>query len=300
MGEVACDEDGSLAAIQMVQVRHAADTYTLIARRYSAKYVALLGKTFSENAMPQNESGVYAGWNRQITTNWQLSSYIDIMYFPWMKYQASNSTWGVDGFVQMQYQNERNAALVRYRYKAKQYNIPEDDSAPSTSLGALREVAYEPSHQFRIQHQYEATARLSLKTTANLCYATQNDHTHAWGFSIGEQASWKISTGKRASNRYSRDKIQATLGVSYFKANDYDARIYTYEPSLLYAFSQRSFYGHGIRSILLLRTPLVKRLNLIAKIGSTLYFDRDVIGSGLEEIPQSHREDIQIQIQWKL
>ena len=31
----------------------------------------------------------------------------------------------------------------------------------------------------------------------------------------------------------------------------------------------------------------------------TKYFDRDVIGSGLEMIDANHREDLQVQARWK-
>ena len=58
--------------------------------------------------------------------------------------------------------------------------------------------------------------------------------------------------------------------------------------------------GEGIRTTLLASVPIVKQsLFINAKLGMTKYFNRDVIGSELEMIDASHREDLQVQVRWK-
>lgn len=47
--------------------------------------------------------------------------------------------------------------------------------------------------------------------------------------------------------------------------------------------------------------PIISnRITLNAKIGSTLYFDRKTIGTGLDKINSTHKEDIQLQMKWTL
>ena len=89
--------------------------------------------------------------------------------------------------------------------------------------------------------------------------------------------------------------------MTYFKTDSYNARLYRYEPSLLYAFSSAAYYYHGFRTHVLASIPMMDRsLTVIAKLGLTTYFDRDHIGSGLEQIDADHRVDLQVQLRWSI
>jgi hypothetical protein len=85
----------------------------------------------------------------------------------------------------------------------------------------------------------------------------------------------------------------------YFHTHDYDSRLYVYEPGLLYQLSFPSFYGHGIRYVLMAKTTLVKNVLIIQKIGTTDYFDRNHISSNDQLINKSAMTDMEIQIRWK-
>ena len=92
--------------------------------------------------------------------------------------------------------------------------------------------------------------------------------------------------------------VSASLG--YFHTQDYSSRVYTYERGMLYDFSFPCFFGHGIRYSMTARSDLGEHLTLLVKAGTTDYFDRCVIGSGLQEIAHSSQTDIQLQAIVKL
>ena len=92
--------------------------------------------------------------------------------------------------------------------------------------------------------------------------------------------------------------LTADAALTYFCTDDYDSRLYVYERGLLYDFSFPMFYGRGIHYSARLRADLSPRLMLMAKAATTNYFDRNTIGTALQEIDQSSMTDIQLQLRW--
>ena len=86
---------------------------------------------------------------------------------------------------------------------------------------------------------------------------------------------------------------------SCFHTDDYDSRVYAYEKGLLYTFYVPSFSGHGFRYSVHLRYDMKDWLMLIAKIGQTIYTDRDEISSGNDLIKGNKKTDLQLQVRLK-
>ena len=94
--------------------------------------------------------------------------------------------------------------------------------------------------------------------------------------------------------------VKVTGSTGYFHTTDYAARLYVYERSPLYSFSFPAYYGEGLRLSLMAQTTFSRRLTLTAKLGFTHYLDRDVIGSGLQQIDSPSQTDLDLQVRWKL
>lgn len=58
-------------------------------------------------------------------------------------------------------------------------------------------------------------------------------------------------------------------------------------------------YGHGIRYALMLQAHVGRQLTATAKCGVTNYFDRSVIGSGLQQIAHSAMADVLVQLKYQ-
>ena len=87
--------------------------------------------------------------------------------------------------------------------------------------------------------------------------------------------------------------------VAWFCTDDYSSRISMYEKGLLYSFSFPSFYGKGMRYALVVRYEWGKHCVLQAKYGLTQYFDRETIGTALEQINKSVKSDLYLQLRFK-
>lgn len=59
------------------------------------------------------------------------------------------------------------------------------------------------------------------------------------------------------------------------------------------------FYGEGIHYMLMTKANINSHLMVLAKVGTTNYFDRNHISSSYQQINQSAITDLDIQVKWK-
>ena len=94
--------------------------------------------------------------------------------------------------------------------------------------------------------------------------------------------------------------LRLSGGLGYYHTDSYDSRVYLYESGPLYNYGFSQYSGEGIRYWLMARGEIGKRLIVTAKFGTTDYFDRSVIASGMQEIAHSSMADLLIQVSYKL
>lgn len=297
-GETAMSHNGALATVNSAQwIINEKHRLTGVYRNYSARYIAINGRSFGENSHPQNEHGLFLGWTTTALPSSTLETYIDIVHYPWLKYQTSGSSYSIDGMVQLTRQlSKRTSLTARYKFRSKQ-----KDYKFETEDGNLTQLLFHNSHNLRLQCQYNPTKQLSLRTTLTATLKQLESETTAKGFLISENLRLTLP----------KEKGRAELTFAYFNTDSYNSRISLYEPSLLYTLGFHSFYNHGIRTSLLASLPLshlfgkaaarknTANLTLNAKLANTIYFGQHSIGTGLELIPQNHRTDLQMQLRWK-
>ena len=288
-GETASTVDGGIATLNSAQYRiNSTTSLSLTQRYYSKDYTALHAHSFGESSSVQNESGACLTFKCEPLPQMQLTLYADCFYFPWMRYQVSKSSYGFDFLGNLQYQpSEHSDWQLRYRIKSKQKDVKVSDRN--------KELYFFTNQLIRLQNSRIINPHLTLKSTASLSMAFKPTDGNAIGVGISELLRWKPSTD---SNRH------IDFAFSYFHTDNYDSRIYAYEPSLLYSMGMTSYAYHGIRGGVLFSTPILphtlRSLTLNVKLSATKYFNRDTIGTAQELIDNSHREDIQIQLRYKL
>ena len=100
------------------------------------------------------------------------------------------------------------------------------------------------------------------------------------------------------------------LSATVFETDDYDTRIYIYEPDLLYNFSFPAYYGKGLHYYLNLHRDLSRLIGQsrqsfpfigLVKMGSDFLSGSVSIGTGLDEIPGNRKSEIkaQVLVQWQ-
>jgi len=275
-GETAVDDDGKLATLNNVSWAPTESlTLAAVQRYYSYRYKTLYGRAFSEGGRVQNESGVLASVNWKIVPHLSLLTYADYAYFPWARYQASATSHAWDYLAQLTYSRKQWLVQLRARWR----NI-EKDNAAKTALVDDREG--------RLKLTVTYAPKLWTITTQGFC-SLSDYKQRSRGWMVNE-----VVTCNAVRN------VRLYANVGYFHTDDYSSRIYAYEHNLLYNFAFLSYYGHGMRWAFSAQARLGQRVTLEGKIGTTNYFDRSCISSGLAQIDHSSKTDIGVQLRLKL
>jgi hypothetical protein len=109
---------------------------------------------------------------------------------------------------------------------------------------------------------------------------------------------------------FRKSGLSGNIAAAVFETDDYDSRVYSYEPDLLYNYSLPAYYGRGIHyyinlhqdfSRLMGRGPKHFRLSGWLKWAQTFYPGSASIGSGLDEIPGNRKSEIKarVLVQWQ-
>ena len=281
-GETAISENGAMATLNALQWNISTNFRTLfLYRNFSRKYQALYGNAFSQNSTVQNEEGLYVSLQWAPIAYWKLSGYADFFSFPWLKYGVDAPSSGQEYMIQTDFTGIKKTTIsTRYRFRQREKNITQG-----------HEVMILPAdqHRVRLQITNKPSTIMTFRTTLEGNVYDDNTSPSGQGWVISQNASFKKADSP----------IQADLFVAYFNTSDYNTRVFSNEKNMLYSFSIPSFYGEGVRLSVVMRYNFTKNLYISAKAAWTHYYDRDIIGSGLEEIEGRDKIDLYAQLRWK-
>ena len=281
-GETAISENGAMATLNALQWNFSTSFRTLLLyRNFSRRYQAFYGNAFSQNSTVQNEEGLYFSMQWAPIAYWKLSGYADFFRFPWLKYGVDAPSSGQEFMVQADFSGIKKTIIsTRYRFRRREKNITQE-----------HEIMILPAdqHRVRLQITHKPSAIMTFRTTLEGNIYDDNTSPAGHGWVISQNASWKKA----------EHPVQADLFAAYFNTSDYNTRVFSNEKNMLYSFSIPSFYGEGIRLTAVLRYNFTKNLYISAKAAWTHYYDRDTIGSDLEEIEGRDKIDLYAQLRLK-
>ena len=273
-GETATDGHGALATINVLSGRLSSNVSAMLMQRfYSYRYTTLHGHSLSDGGRVQNESGFYAGVVWRLSSALYLRGYADYVYSPWARYQVSQASHAYDFFFQGDYK------LYRWRLQARtRAHLRQRDNATKTAL------ADHDDYRYRLSATYldGGPQNLTTKTQLDVVHALSPESSN--GLMVSQQVSLRLG------------HWQFWTLAACFRSDDYNSRLYIYERQLPGNFSYPMFYGRGLRLGAMTAYEPSDRLRLMAKVGYTNYFDRPVIGTGLQQIDHSSMTDIDLQL----
>lgn len=241
-------------------------TFSLVQRFYGYKYYSFLSGAFADNSSAQNESGVLLHLKAQPWERWQIICYADFFHNPWPRYRMTRSSSGQEIMVELSHKiNNEHALQVRYQLKRKE-----------------QADVMEPHHRTKLQWTFTPSDNWTFKTTA-------------WQHAVRGSNGWSI----QETTYYTLQKpaLRFALMAAYFQTDDYNSRIYLYEPSLYSSISSAQYYGKGINGVCTARwTGANKHWMLEGRYALCKYFDRSEQGSSLQTIYSSWKNDISLQI----
>ena len=258
--------------------------FTLLYHDYGKTYQNLFSNAFGEGSRNQGQRGVYLGVEVAPAPYWHILAYADQFQFPWLTSQVNTPSRGHDYYFRLSHSfNRRTNAYLQFRSKTKMKN--------STDAFVFSHYPiFYTKNSIRFNINYGLRNGLVFSNKAEYAHYRNDDGSNSHGYFICQDVSYKPE-----------DKpFSLTFRYALFDTQDYDARVYAYENDVLYSFSVPALYGKGMRVYLLGKVRIFKSLTLYARIGSTIYSDRDEISSGLTLIEGKHKTDLKVEAIWKL
>ncbi|MBD0296275.1 MAG: helix-hairpin-helix domain-containing protein, partial [Flavisolibacter sp.] len=253
----------------------------LLYRNIIKAYQSLYGNAFTENVLPTNEKGLYAGIRLRPLPGWQVDAYADFYRFPFLKYRVDAPSSGADYLAQITFQpNKRLEVYARYRYETKQMN----ESDVTTLLNYL---VYKPRQNWRLNEIYNVTPVFTLKSRVEMMWYDREGKNPGKGFLAYLQADIKPTMA-----------LNGNLRLQYFHTDGYNSRIYTYENDMLFSYSIPAFFNHGFRYYFNVSYDAFKHLSFWLRWAQTIYTDQSIIGSGLDAISGNKKTEIKAQMRY--
>jgi hypothetical protein len=256
---------------------------SLLYRNISKSYQSLYTYAFTENTYPTNEKGFYAGISIRPGNAWRIDAYADFYRFPWLRYRVDAPSTGSDYLVQLNYKpNKQLEIYTRFHAESKAINVNPTQLTTSP-------VIQQPKKNWRTQISYKLNTAVILRNRTELVWFDKKGVQEEQGFLIYFDFLYKPML----------KPFSGSLRLQYFETDGYNSRLYAYENDVLYSFSIPVFYDKGYRYYANFNYDINKRLTLWIKWSQTLYKDKILIGSGLDEINGNRKSEIKLQAQYK-
>ena len=258
--------------------------FTVLYRNYGKAYQNLMSNAFGEGSRNQGQRGIYLGVEAAPAPYWNLLAYVDQFQFTWLTSQVNAPSRGHDYYLRISHSFSKRAnAYLQFRSKTKMKN--------STDVFVFSHYPiFYTKNAIRFNINYQIGSDFHGSNKAEYAHYHNDDGSNEHGYSLCQDIAYKPE-----NKPYS-----LSFRYALFDAKDYNARIYAYESDVLYSFSVPALYGKGMRIYLLGKMKLFNALTLYARIGRTIYSDRDEIGSGLTLIERNHKTDLKVEAVWKM
>lgn len=256
-GEAAVDKEFNHAVLQgaLISIDKAVDV-SLLYRNIRPGYQAIFTNAFIASTNAQNENGLYFGVQIKPRSTIRISTYVDIISYPWLRYQIDAPSNASDYFIQLEYKPKRNIEWVM-RFK-KSYTMENGNVNNQTTLTQIQQ------DQLRCQVSIDGDP-ISLALRCDLNHFNKEGNITQTGMSIFFNASLHFP--------HKPWSLQARLG--YFDIDSYDNRVFAFEQDVLYKNTLSSVWGTGWRFYMNGKYSLNKHITLFAKIGSTQQATKD-------------------------
>ncbi len=250
----------------------------LLYRDLRRDFQGLYSSAFAESSNPWNERGLYTGIEIKPTRQWVFNAYFDQFTFPWLRYQTDAPSHGHEALAQLTWTPARGIQLY---VKARRQNRPRNVGDETAGIPSLEDARQD---NLRFNASYKVSPAVTLRTRVETVDYQRGADPQEHGFVVYQDVI----------HRPMRSKVEFTGRIMLFATDSYDARLYAFESDVPGVFSLPPIYGRGMKWYAMLRWSAARNLDLWARYGATLYTDRVMIGSGLQEIAGDTKSDLKI------
>jgi len=283
-GEAATNMKG-IAVLNGVQIAVAPKLdWVLLHRKISNAFQSLYSNAFTENSDVNSEHGFYNGFSWRINGRCIFNMYADFYQKTWLGYSKNGFDNGKDLLMNWKYSiNKKSYLEIMYAIKENQVDNNDDNQMISN-------VAKLVAKRFRCQLLLAINNQISIKTRVETKIIQKENRNSSHGFLMYMDAYYKPMMKPYAFS------VRAAL----FETDNYEARIYAYESDLPLSYSMSLFYDKGFRWCVNTKLDITKKMTCWMKWSMSYYPEKQVIGSGNDEIAGNKRTDVKLQLSYQL
>lgn len=257
IGEIARSRNKGFGLLSGILMESQHLHFIVLGRKYSKDFISFYGNSFSESGdNPQNEQGIYVGFQLKPIKNLKIRIYFDQFKFPWRTYRIPMPSNGKDILLRAEHKLIKNLLLtLQYKFEQKeQYNSVFKQVIPRDKKNLRLQLDFQPSSILRLRCRIE-------KNWIDYHYS---NHLHSryphyfQGILLYQNASLKV---------HSNFDISARL--TFFDTDDYESRLYQFENDIPGMLTNQMLYGTGTRSYIRIQWSIANFLKLSMKYGAT-------------------------------
>ncbi|MGF1671246.1 MAG: hypothetical protein ACFCU6_12425, partial [Balneolaceae bacterium] len=279
-GESGITDNKGFGIISGLRIRPEFSTeIVLLYRKYGRKFQSIFGSAFGEQSgIPQNEEGFYFGIRQPINSKLLFAGYADQFHFPAPRFGTTQATNGFDWLAFAEYNPTRELNIyVLGRSKSR-----DDEFTSTDSFGrSIRITGKNSRTGLRLNFSYQATNAVRLQSRFEWVQSKTADHSVSEGYLFYQDI--RITP---VSN------LQIDARITLFDTDGFQSRIFQFESDLLHVFSNTALFDQGQRIYLVVKYSFFNNLDVQGKIASSLFENRNVISSGLNQIDGNRRTDV--------
>lgn len=283
-GEVGRSDNGGMATINGILASLDQNVaISILHRHYDKDYQAMESNALAENSNVVNEDGLYFGILLKPARKFSLTAYYDQFKFPWLRFSVDAPTAGKEYLAQLTYTPSKTfEAYVRIKQQNKPANITAD-THPISNQNDVQQ------NNYRFHVSYQANASISLANRVEYVTYRKGNNAVERGFIIYQDFN------------YQPFKSRYSFSARYvlFDTDSYNTRVYAYESDVLYAYSVPSYYYRGNRFYITLHYRIIRGIDMWLRYGTTVYDNKTVVGSSLDEIDGNQKSEVKAQIRFQ-
>src|SRR5690625_2582429 len=282
-GEGGYSENRGYGVLGGTEIELGADSDAALAYRYYDKtFQSIFGSGFGEQSgTPANEEGFYIGVRHRLSRAFRVGAYLDQFRFPAARFQTQQPSSGYDWLALIEYQPRRDLSLyllARFKTRGEEY-ISADHFGRE-----IRRLSDAARGSYRLHADYQVHPKVRLRSRVDVVRSVSASEEKDWGFLVFQDIRF-----------YPWSRLQVDARITLFDTDGYNARVYQFENDLLYVLSNSMLFDQGQRMYVVLKLEASSWLDIWFKATTTVYQNRNTVGSGLNRIDGNRRSDIGIQ-----
>ncbi len=278
-GELSVDKELHLAFSHRTRYKFTDDLHlTSQLRWFSKRYFSPFAKTINYASKVANEQGIMLGIKWRGIKSWDVEAYIDAHRFPFTTSRAEGSSHGIKTYIQTTHTSNRgNTTSIRYTYNLWQENYK----------GKQSRLVYEGKHRLRFQYVLSFN-KFKVTGLAEGCITHSQITPAYYGLLAAVRGHYSPTP-----------KFSSDLFATVFRTDNYASAVYAYEPLLPGMYTFGALHNKGVLMGLQFKYTFQQRFTVGLRYGILHYFNKNHIGSDLQEINSSSKGDFNIYLKMK-